>query len=70
MGCTYNSGETGNAYRILVDKLLGKWSLIRPKKWEDNIKMDLSVIGCKEMNGLTPCIGILSLICEARWCPF
>jgi hypothetical protein len=38
-------GEKRNAYRILVGKPEGKRPLVRPKsRWEDNIRMDLSVI--------------------------
>jgi hypothetical protein len=39
--------ETRNAYRILVGKPEGKRPLGRPKRrWGDNIKMDLTEIGC------------------------
>jgi hypothetical protein len=39
-------GEKRNAYRILVGKPVGKRPLGRPRRrWEDNIKMDLSEIG-------------------------
>jgi hypothetical protein len=35
-------------YRILVIISLGKCSLERPeRRWYDNIKMDLSDVGCK-----------------------
>jgi hypothetical protein len=38
--------EKRNAYRILVGKPEGK----RPRRWVDNIKMDLREIGCDDMN--------------------
>jgi hypothetical protein len=39
-------GETGNAYRILVERPEGKRPLGRPRRrWVDNIKMDLREIG-------------------------
>jgi hypothetical protein len=39
-------GEKRNAYRILVGKPEGKQQLGRPRRrWEDNIKKDLSEIG-------------------------
>jgi hypothetical protein len=40
-----------NAYRILVGKSEGKSPLGRPRlSWEDNIKMDLTEIGCGSMD--------------------
>jgi hypothetical protein len=39
-------GEKRNVYRLLVGKPEGKRPLGRPRRrWMDNIKMDLSVIG-------------------------
>jgi hypothetical protein len=39
-------GEETNAYRILVGKPEGKRPLGRPRRrWVDNIKMELTVIG-------------------------
>jgi hypothetical protein len=39
-------GEKRNAYRILVGKPEGKRPLgRRSRRWEDNIRMDLRVIG-------------------------
>ena len=36
-----------NAYRVLVGKTEGKRLSGRPRRrWEDNIKMDLSEMGC------------------------
>jgi hypothetical protein len=41
-----------NAYRTLVEKFVGKRKLVRPRRREDNIKMDASKIGCgDEMDG-------------------
>jgi hypothetical protein len=39
-------GEKRNAYRILVGKPEGK----RPRRWVDNIKMDLREIGWDEVD--------------------
>jgi hypothetical protein len=37
--------------RVLVGKPDGKRPLGRPgRRWEDNIKMDLQEIGCKDMD--------------------
>jgi hypothetical protein len=44
------NGEKRNAYRIWVGKPEGKRSLRRPKRSEDNIKMDLTEIGCCSMD--------------------
>jgi hypothetical protein len=52
--CSTN-GEKRNAYRILVGKPEGKRPLRRPRRrWEDNIKMDLTEIGwgCMELSDL------------------
>jgi hypothetical protein len=39
-------GEKGDAYRILVGRLVGRPSLGIPRhRWEDNIKMDLQEVG-------------------------
>jgi hypothetical protein len=44
-------GETKNAYRILLGKPEGKRPLGRPRRrWVDNIKMDLRVIGWNGMD--------------------
>jgi hypothetical protein len=38
-------------YRALVGKPEGTRPLVRPRRrWEDNIKMDLQVVGCGYMN--------------------
>jgi hypothetical protein len=43
--------ETKNAYRILVGKQEGKRPLGRPtRRWVDNIKIDLRVIGLYDMD--------------------
>ena len=39
--------QSRNAYRVLVGKPEGKRPLGRPRhRWEDNIKMDLTEVGC------------------------
>jgi len=39
--------EGSGMYRVLVGKPEGKRPLGRPRhRWEDNIKMDLQVVGC------------------------
>jgi hypothetical protein len=47
MGRAYRTkGEKRNSYRLLVGKPEGKRPLGRPRrKWMENIKMDLRVIG-------------------------
>ena len=43
--------ERRGEYRVLVGKLEGKRPLGRPMhKWEDNIMMDLQVVGCGGMD--------------------
>jgi hypothetical protein len=39
------TGETRNAYRFSVGTPEGKCRLRRPRRWEDNIKMDLRETG-------------------------
>jgi len=44
-------GEGRSVYRVLVGKPEGKRLLGRPRRrWEDNIKMALQVVGCGEMD--------------------
>jgi hypothetical protein len=44
-------GEIRNAYNILVGKTEGKRPLGRPRRrWEGNIRMDLTEIGWEEVN--------------------
>ena len=44
-------GERTGVCRDLVEKLEGNRSLGRPRRrWEDNIKMDLHVVGCGGMD--------------------
>jgi hypothetical protein len=39
-------GERRGTYRVLVGRPEGKRPLVRPRhRWEDNIKMDLQVVG-------------------------
>jgi hypothetical protein len=46
VGYVARIGEKRRAYRILVGKLVGKRPLGRPRRrWGDNIKMDLRVLG-------------------------
>jgi hypothetical protein len=45
------TGETRNAYRVLVGKPEGKRPLGRPRHmWVDNIKMDLGEVGWDGMD--------------------
>jgi len=45
-------GERRGVYRVLVGKPGGKRPLGRPRRrWEDNIKMDLQVVGCGTWTG-------------------
>ena len=40
-------------YRVLVGKPEGKRPLRRPRsRWEDNIKIDLQVVGCGDVEGI------------------
>jgi hypothetical protein len=40
-------GKERGVYRVLMGKPEGKRPLGRPKRsWEDNIRMDLQVVGC------------------------
>jgi hypothetical protein len=41
-------GETWNTYRILMGKPLEKQPLVRPRRCDDNIKMDIKEIGCED----------------------
>jgi len=44
-------GEMRGVYRDLVGKPEGKRSLGRPRhRWEDNFKMDLQEVGCRDMD--------------------
>ena len=44
-------GEGSGVYRVLVGKLEKRRLLGRPRhRWEDNIKMDLQVVGCMGMD--------------------
>ena len=46
MGLVARMGEKIGRYRIMVGKHEGKRLLGRPKnRWEDNIKMDIQVVG-------------------------
>ena len=47
MGNVARVWERRGVYRVLVGKPEGKRPLGRPRcRWEDNIKMDLQVVGC------------------------
>jgi hypothetical protein len=52
MGGTCSAyGERRGVYRVLVKKPEGKRQLGRPRRrWEDNIKIDLQVVGCGGMD--------------------
>jgi len=44
-------GESKDVYRVLVGKPKGKRPLGRSRRrWENNIKMDLQEVGCKDMD--------------------
>jgi hypothetical protein len=44
-------GEGRGVYRVLVGKPEGRRQLGRPwRRWEDNINMDLQVVGCVGMD--------------------
>ena len=44
-------GERRGVYRVLVGKPEGNRPLGRPRRrWEDNIKMDLQEVGCRDMD--------------------
>jgi len=44
-------GERRGVYRVLVGKPEGKRPLGRPRRrWENNIKMDLRGVGCRDMD--------------------
>jgi hypothetical protein len=44
-------GERRGVYRVLVGKPEGKRPLGRPiRGWDDNIKMDLQEVGCRNMD--------------------
>jgi hypothetical protein len=48
-------GEGRGIYSVLVGRPEGKRPLARPRRrWEDNIKMDLSEIGIDEANWIRP----------------
>ena len=50
-GACSTYGEKRDVYRVLAGKPEGKRPLGRPgRRWEDNIKMDLQVVGCESMN--------------------
>jgi hypothetical protein len=59
-------GERRGIYRVLVGKSEGKGPHGRPRRiWEDNIKMDIQEIWCKEWTGSSWLrIGTGSGICE------
>lgn len=41
-------GEPKTAYQTFVEKLLGKFQLVKTKKIFNNIKMDLREVGCED----------------------
>jgi len=48
---TYDGGERGSIYKVLLGKPEGKIPLWRPsRRWEDNIKMDLQEVRCGGTN--------------------
>jgi len=51
MGGACSAYERRGVYKVLVGKPEGKRPLGRPRRrWEDNIKMDLQVVGCGGMD--------------------
>jgi hypothetical protein len=44
-------GEGRGVYRVLVGKPEGKWPSGRTRsRWEDNIKMNLQKVGCRDID--------------------
>jgi hypothetical protein len=44
-------GKERGVYRVWVGKLEGKRLMGRPRRrWEDNIRMDLQKVGCRDMD--------------------
>jgi hypothetical protein len=41
--------ETRSTYTILIGNLHGKQTFGRPRRWENNIKIDLREMGCEDM---------------------
>jgi hypothetical protein len=53
-------GEIRNAIKILVRKSEGERPLKRTRhEWENNIKMDLKVIGCEDVDWIVTSGGLL-----------
>jgi len=53
-GHVAHGGERRGIYRVLVGNPEGERPLGRPRpRWEDNIKMDLQVVGCSVWTGLS-----------------
>jgi hypothetical protein len=49
--CSAYGVEGRGVYKVLVGKPGGKRPLVRPmRRWEDNIKMDLQEVGCRDMD--------------------
>ena len=59
-------GKRRVVFRVLVEKPEGKRPLGRPRcRWEDNIKMDLQVVGCGVWTGSSWLrIGTVTGTCE------
>ena len=50
-GHVVRMGERRGVYRVLMRKPEGKRPLGRPRRrWEDNIRMDLQEVGCRDMD--------------------
>jgi len=51
VGHVARMGERRGVYRVWLGEPEGKRPLGRPRRrWEDNIKMDLQVVGCRGMD--------------------
>jgi len=71
-GACSTYGERRGAYRVLVGKPEKKRPLGRPQhRWEDNIKMDLWVVGCGGMEWIdvaqNRCQALVNMVMNLRF---